>query len=191
MSFELHYHTPATWAEYIVEHMDAFLLDHAACEKKASSMAMSLVAHYPDKPDLVSAMTQLAVEELIHFKEVVKIILERQLQLTPDQKDHYVGQFRKCIRGGTEPYFIDRMLVASIIEARGHERFGLIADALTDTKLKSFYAAITASEQRHQDLFLSLIKAHAEPQIIDLRLQELLHAEAAIIAACPLRPALH
>ena len=127
---KLRYATPASWAKQIIDHMDEFLPDHAAAEKKASSMAMTMVAHYPDREALVQAMIDLALEELGHFRAVVKIMHKRGLKLLPDEKDHYVNALRKHMRDGTSAYLMDRLLIAGIIEARGAERFGLVANAL-------------------------------------------------------------
>jgi len=170
---------------------DTFLLDHACAEKKASGMAVSMISHYPDKPDLIKAMIELAVEELNHFKEVVKIIYERGLQLGPDAKDDYVNQFRHAIRRGSKEYFLDRLLVAAIVEARGAERFGLVAMALPEGKLKNFYQAITRSEERHFELFHTMARLYFGELDVAARQFELLNIEAEIVRALPFKPALH
>lgn len=187
----LKYVTPAQWTETVLADFDTFLLDHAACEKKASSMAMSMVSHYPDKTELVRAMIDLAIEELSHYRDVVKIISERELRLAADEKDPYVTQFRRAIRQGREAYLLDRLLIAAIVEARGHERFGLVAEALPEGPLKRFYQAITSSEARHFELFVALAKRYIDEAKVTTRLQELLQVEAEIAAQLPFRPALH
>ena len=189
--FELKFQTPALWAEGIVEAMDVFLPDHAAAEKKASSMAMTMVSHYPDKPDLVTAMIELAVEELSHFRAVVKLMHTRGLTLLPDEKDPYVNTLRRLCRQGDAVYLMDRLLIAGIIEARGAERFGLIAEALPAGELKRFYDSITRSELAHQDLFLQLAEQYVDSTRVRKRLDELLIAEAAIVRELPIRLALH
>jgi len=188
---ELKFNTPAVWAEGIVAAMDVFLPDHAAAEKKASSMAMTMVAHYPDKPELVSAMVDLALEELSHFRAVVKLMFERGLTLLPDAKDVYVNALRRNCRQGDVVYLMDRLLIAGIVEARGAERFGLIAEALPEGELKRFYDSITRSELTHTDLFLKLAEKYADPTEVHKRLDELLEAEADIVRELPIRPALH
>ena len=175
--FELKYKTPDSWTERIVANMDAFLPDHAAAEKKASSMALTMVAHYPDKPELVTAMIELALEELSHFRAVVNIMHERGLNLLPDEKDPYVNALRKHSRQGTSVYFLDRLLIAGIVEARGAERFGLIAEALPEGNLKRFYISITRSELSHQGLFFDLAGQYFDDSDIQLRLGELLGAD--------------
>jgi tRNA-(ms[2]io[6]A)-hydroxylase len=188
---ELKYRTPAEWVEGVVDAIDLFPPDHAAAEKKASSMAMTMVSHYPDRPELVAAMVDLAIEELNHFRAVVKIMQERGLHLLPDEKDPYVNGLRKSIRTGKDLFFMDRLLVAGIIEARGAERFGLVADALPDGRLKRFYRFITQSEEGHEALFIDLAELYFDPEKTRPRLDELLIAEAEIISGLPFRPALH
>jgi tRNA-(ms[2]io[6]A)-hydroxylase len=188
---ELKYRTVAAWAACVVEDMDQFLPDHAAAEKKASSMAMTMVSHYPDRPELVTAMVDLAIEELNHFRAVVKFMRERELHLLPDEKDPYVNELRRSIRSGKDLFFMDRLLVAGIIEARGAERFGLVADALPEGRLRRFYRSITQSEEGHEALFIELAELYFDPAETRLRLDELLDIEADIIARLPLRPALH
>ena len=188
---ELKFKTPTAWAEGIVNKMDVFLPDHAAAEKKASSMAMTMISHYPDRPVLVMAMADLALEELSHFRAVVKLMQQRGLTLLPDEKDPYVNALRRCCRQGDLPYLMDRLLLAGIIESRGAERFGLLAEALPDGELKRFYDSITRSELGHQALFFELAETYAEPLAVSERLEELLEAEATIVKGLPLRIALH
>jgi tRNA-(ms[2]io[6]A)-hydroxylase len=188
---KLKYATSPAWAEGVVSDMDRFLPDHAAAEKKASSMAMTMVSHYPDRQQLVAAMVDLAIEELNHFRAVVGLMQERGLHLLPDEKDPYVNELRKFIRTGKDLFFMDRLLVAGIIEARGAERFGLVADALPEGKLKRFYRSITQSEEGHEQLFIDLAVLYFDPADTGPRLDELLEAEAEIISGLPLRPALH
>ena len=188
---KLKFNTPAAWAENIANAMDVFLPDHAAAEKKASSMAMTMVAHYPDKPELVTAMIDLALEELNHFRAVVKIMHQRGLSLLPDEKDPYVNALRRNCRQGEAHYLLDRLLIAGIVEARGAERFGLITKALPEGEMKRFYESITRSELAHQNLFLELAEKYSDPAEVHLRLDDLLVAEAAIVSKLPLRLALH
>ncbi|WP_019529557.1 tRNA-(ms[2]io[6]A)-hydroxylase [Dasania marina] len=187
----LAYQTPAEWTATVLADFDRFLLDHATAEKKASGMAMSMLSHYPDKIELVHAMADLAIEEMTHFREVIKLVHERGGQADKDGKDPYVNEFRTAFRRGKEEYFLDRMLVGAIIEARGAERFGLIADALQPGKLKTFYVAISRSEQRHEGLFVDLAYLYFDKAEVDIRLAELIAIEAEIVKALPHRAALH
>ncbi|MBL6735069.1 MAG: tRNA-(ms[2]io[6]A)-hydroxylase [Shewanellaceae bacterium] len=183
--------TPTAWLDCVLTNINPFLIDHAHAEKKASGMAMSMIAHYPDRTQLVKAMADLAVEELIHFKQMMKILHARELILTPDEKDPYVNQLRRCFRQGTEAYLLDRLLIAGIIEARGCERFGLVAAALPPGDLKVFYQMITKSEAKHHTLFTDLAEYYFEQHTVTSRLSELLELEADIVAQLPLRPCLH
>lgn len=189
--YNLLFNTCSTWIENVLADFDSFLLDHAAAEKKASSMAMSMVAHYPDKPELVFAMVDLAVEELNHYREVTKFIYGRYLQFISDKKDPYVIQLRSHIRRRPQEYLLDRLLIGGIIEARGHERFGLIADALEPGHLKKFYQTITKSESRHFDLFFDLATRYEIEEKVTHRLNELISIEADIISNLPIRAQLH
>ena len=193
--FELRYSTPDLWAKTVISGMDEFLPDHASAEYKASGMAMSMALHYKDKPRLVGAMIDLAIEELAHFREVVKIMEDRGLILQKDEKDPYVNGLRHQMRKGTEFYFLDRLLIGAIVEARGAERFGMIATSLgadpSLADLKTFYQRITRSEDKHYELFLDLAATYFAEKEIQPRLDQLLDIEASLVAELPLRPRLH
>lgn len=191
MTSPLRYATSPEWVKTVMADFDEFLLDHAAAEKKASGMAISMLSHYPDKLELVSTMADLAVEELSHYREVVKWIHARGLITAADTKDPYVIEFRKSIRQGQDIYLMDRLLTASIIEARGAERFGLVAEALEEPGIKQFYTAIARSEERHYETFLNLAYLYLPQVEVDERWQELLDIEADIVRSMPLRAALH
>lgn len=189
--FQLRYSTPAEWVEAVLANFHTFLNDHAQAEKKASGMAMSMVSHYPDKPELVKSMIDLAIEELAHFREVIKLMHSHELTLSADTKDPYVNQLRKQMRDGTEHYLLDRLLIAAIIEARGCERFGLIAKHHPDKDMQAFYQLITDSEAKHHLLFIELAALYFDQSTIEARLDELLSIEANIVSVLPIRSALH
>ena len=195
--------TPQGWLEVVLGNFDTFLEDHASCEKKASGMALNMASHYPDQPQLLLAMADLAVEELTHYREVLRLLADRGVQPGPDVRDEYVRSLNALIRRGPEHYLLDRLLVAAVIERRGlaesaglegrirHARFGLIANAVTDPALARFYRAITVSEDRHWQLFLDLAANHCDRAAIPARLEEIVGCEADIIELLPLRAALH
>lgn len=183
--------TSPLWLPTVLNDFDRFLVDHALCERKASALAMSLVAHYPDKTELVSAMIGLAIEELEHFQQVFSLIVERKLVIGPDEKDEYVNRLRQLIRKSREEYFLDRLLIASIIEGRGTERFQLVAEGLADPRLKEFYMEFWRAEARHTGLFLRLAKKYFPIEIVESRYDFLLDQEASIVESLPLRPAVH
>jgi tRNA-(ms[2]io[6]A)-hydroxylase len=174
-----------------MEDFDSFLLDHAACERKASATAMTFVAHYPDRSELVGEMIRLAQEELEHFRQTHAWIAARGLVLAPDRRDVYVCAMRALGRRGTEPYFLDRLLVAGIIEARGAERFGIVADSLPTGELRDFYDELRGSEARHHGLFVRLGRTYFDEIVVRERLDALLDEEATIVGELPLRAALH
>jgi len=183
--------TPPQWIEGVLKDFDAFLLDHAACERKASATGMNLVAHYPDKTELVRTMIHFALEELDHFRRVYGKMEERGLAFRPDEKDEYVKKLQRLIRKEPEPYLLDRLLVAGIIEARGTERFHLVAKALEEGPMKEFYRELASVEAKHHVLFVKLAHLYYDKKTVDERLEDLLTAEAKIIEHLPLRAAVH
>ena len=183
--------TDPSWIDVVLGDFDAFLVDHAACERKASATALKLVSHYSDRTLLVRELIPFAQEELEHYAQVMEIILDRGLSTRADEKDPYVGALMRLIKRGPEQYFLDRLLVLGIVEARGCERFGMVADALEPGALKTFYADITRSEARHHGLFVRLAREYFPTEGVQARLDELLDAEAEIIDRLPLRAAVH
>ena len=183
--------TPPAWIDAVMADFDAFLLDHAACERKASATAMTLIAHYPDRTELVRECLAVAREELDHFARVWERVHERGLVLGPDTRNPYMAELARAYRKGSEEYFLDRLLVTGIVEARGCERFGMVAAALPDGTLKDFYRGIARSEVRHQELYLRLAAEYFEATTVEARLEELLALEAEVVAALPLRAAMY
>ena len=183
--------TNRAWTAVVLGDFDRFLQDHASCEKKASGMALSLAAHYPDKPSLVNAMVDLAVEELSHYREVVRLLVKRGVTIAPDSRDSYVRQLNALVRRGSDLYLLDRLLVASIIERRGHERFGLVAEALPEGVEKRFFTALTQAEARHWSVFLDLAREYCGGETVESRLRVLVAAETEIVSALPLEPRVH
>ncbi len=183
--------TTPEWTQHVLNHFDEFLIDHAACERKASASALHLVSHYPDRKELVRAMISLAQEELDHFAKVYFWMEKRNLKIGADTKDFYINTLQAQARKGGEFYLLDRLLLAGIIEARGCERFGLVAEALEEKNLKDFYQKLTRSEERHHELFIQLAKTYYREDILNTRLEELLTFEAHLISALPLKAAVH
>ena len=183
--------TSPAWIDVVLRDFDAFLIDHAACERKASATALKLVSHYSDRTRLVRELIPFAQEELDHYARVMTIILDRGLATRPDAKDPYVGALMGFIRRGRDRYFLDRLLVLGVVEARGCERFGLVADALDRGPLKDFYVDITRSEARHHGLFVRLAREYFPTDVVRARLDELLDEEAKLLERLPLRAAVH
>ena len=189
--FELRAVTRPEWVKVALSDFDQFLKDHAACERKAAALAMSMVQHYPDKPELIRGMIDLAMEEMAHFREVIKIMLAKGLQQDNDEKDPYIKALLKQVGKGKKAYLLDRLLVFSIVEKRGHERFYLVGEALEDAKLKDFYQRLARAEYRHYTLFMDLALQYFDEAQVFARLDELLDAEADIVNRLPLRAAVH
>jgi len=187
----LRFQTPDDWAPKALSNFDAFLIDHASCERKASAVGLSFVVRYPDRPALIEPMIQFAREELEHYHQVCKIILERGLTLAPDEEDPYVNRVMREVRTGRDERLLDRLLVSSLIEARGAERIALVADHLEDPKLKTFYARLARAEEHHRDFFLEIARLFFSEEVIAPRLDYLLDVEAASIRAVPYRSTLH
>jgi tRNA-(ms[2]io[6]A)-hydroxylase len=183
--------SPKEWLPHVLANFEQFLQDHASCEKKASGMAMNIASHYPDKPKLLSAMADLAVEELSHYREVIRLLLAKGLHPAADEKDHYVRQLNHLIRRGSDLFLVDRLLIAAVIEARGAERFALIAHALPEGRDKIFYNSIATSEARHWKLFIELAGEFATATTLEERLNELVGLEGDIMLSMPIRAALH
>lgn len=183
--------TSPEWIRAVLSDFDAFLLDHAACERKASATAMAFVSHYPDRSELVEACVALAIEELGHFREVYRFLAQRGRTLAPDTRNAYIARLKREFREGSREYFLDRLLVAGIAEARGCERFALVAAALPAGELVPFYRELARSEARHQDLYLDLAKTYFDAAEVARRLDELLDVEAAVIESLSNRPALY
>ena len=179
------------WLEAVFSDFDAFLLDHASCERKASAMALSFVSHYPDRVVLVQEMMVLAREELEHFHQMLWLTQAKGLTLLPAEKDLYVQRMLKEIRRGPAEYFLDRLLIAGIIEARGCERFGMIAETLSPGPLQEFYRGITRAESQHGALFYRLARTYFDGSEAAEGQEDLLVRESDIVQSIPIRPVVH
>lgn len=184
--------SPSGWLDAVLSDFDRFLLDHAACERKASAMAMSMVAKFSDRTSLIEPMVALAREELAHFQEVYRLIAKRGLQLGADEKDPYVMRLLKVVRHGRDEHFLDRLLVASAIEARGCERFTLIGEALEGSSpLGDYYRKLGREEAGHYKVFLRLAHNYFSEMQVERRMNEILEFESRAMLEVPLRPAVH
>ena len=183
--------TRQDWLPTVLEDFDSFLVDHAAAERKASANALNLAMHYRDKSVLVEAMVDLAHEELTHFKQVFALMAERGIGFRKDERDPYIRGLLPLVRGPSAERFMDRMLVFGIVEARGCERFGLVAEGLPQGPLKDFYHDLTRAEARHHGLFVRLAKTYFPHDAVRERLNVLLEAEGTLVQTLVSRAALH
>lgn len=152
---------------------------------------MLFVVRYPDRPKLIEPLTEFAREELEHFQAVYRIVAKRGLKLAPDVPDEYAGRLLKLVRGGRDERLLDRLLCGAILEARGCERFGLLANALEDDELRELYRGFTRADARHQRLFVDLARHYFDEDVIVRRATEMLSAEASFVRGLPVRPALY
>jgi len=191
--FDLRFATPPEWLDTVFANFDAFLLDHAACERKAAATGMSFVVRYPDKSALIEPMIEFAREELEHFQIMYRIIHERGLILADDYKDPYVNALRAKSRTGGEGMLLDRLIIAGIVEARGCERLFMVAEALRqkNSPLAEPYLELARAEARHHGLFFRLARAYYADEVIDARAAELFDFEADLVAKLPHRAAVH
>lgn len=189
----LRWQTPQAWANVVLNDFTTFLQDHAANERKVAQSALVLATHYPQRAELVDAVLEVAEEELAHFRAVWLVLKERGHTLGWDTPDPYMTRMFSLMRKrDTEQYLLDRLLLYGIVEARGCERFAMVADALPETDpLKEFYLDLTRSEARHHGHYLRLARLYFANDLVQARLDELLNSEAEIAASMPLRPALH
>ncbi|PIB35186.1 tRNA hydroxylase [Reichenbachiella sp. 5M10] len=180
------------WIQAVLENFDEFLQDHADCERKASSMAMSFVAKFPDRIEIIPALIDTAVEELEHFRSVYQIMEKRGIQLRHEiREDLYMKQLIQACRSGREERFLDRLLLASVVENRGAERFKIVYENLETGELKRFYQDLWASEAKHGEVFVHLaLHYFKEDEVFD-RLTEINEIEGKIMAKMPFTPALH
>jgi tRNA-(ms[2]io[6]A)-hydroxylase len=184
--------SPPEWIEAVLEDFDTFLQDHANCERKASAMAMSFVAKYPDRVEIIPELIETAVEELEHFQEVYRIMEQRGVRLPASMgQDEYIQKLLKFCRSGREERFIDRMLLASVVECRGAERFRMVYQNLPEGELKKFYHMLWASEAKHGHIFVKMLFHYFEQEPIYQRLDEMVAYEAEVLNGLPIRAALH
>ena len=183
--------TQSRWVEAVLADFNTFLSDHASAEKKASGMALSMASHYPDRPDILTDITDLAIEELAHYKQVINLILKRGLTPQSDRKDTYVVELNRKARKGRDEFLLDRLLIAAVIERRGAERFELIAHHLEDTQLANFYRNLAKSEARHWVLFVNLASGNYPENQIVSRFNELSEIENDILSGLPISARLH
>ena len=176
--------TDPLWVKNVVEsNIQEILTDHAFCEQKAASNAITLIVQNPNLSDLVQEMAALVQEEMGHFKRVHDIILERGFILGRERKDNYVNELRKfMVTGGSRSaQLVDRLLLSAMIEARSCERFKVMSEHIGDQQLSEFYHELMVSEATHYSTFIRLAKKYADGIDVDTRWKEYLDYEAQVI----------
>ena len=175
--------TDPRWVNIVEKNVQEILTDHAYCEQKAASTAISIIIGYPEYKELVDEMSLLAQEEMSHFKMVHDKILERGWHLGRERKDEYVNRLMKFFpKGGSRlTNLIHTLLYAALIEARSCERFRLLSEELTDKKLADFYRKLMISEANHYTMFLSFARKYGDRKEVDKKWEDLLVFEAQIM----------
>ena len=180
------------WLEAVMSDFDAFLQDHADCERKASAMAMSFVAKYPDRTEIIPELIETAIEELEHFQQVYQLMESRGISLSHSiGEDLYVKALIKRCHSGRKERFLDRLLIASVLETRGAERFRLVSEAQTDENLRRFYKTLWTSEAKHGHIFVKMALHYFDKDQVYDRLGWWVAQEAEVIDGLEIRPALH
>ncbi len=180
------------WLDAVLADFPSFLQDHADCQRKASAMAMSFVAKFPDRVEIIPELIETAVEELEHFQQVYDIMQQRGIRLAHSiGEDLYVKALVKKCHSGREERFMDRLLIASVLETRGAERFRLIAEALEDPEMKKFYKMLWTSEAKHGHIFVKMALNYFPEDQVYSRLEWWIEQEGQVIDQLEIRPALH
>tara|TARA_B100000482_G_scaffold179226_1_gene150858 strand:- start:30 stop:611 length:582 start_codon:yes stop_codon:yes gene_type:complete len=175
--------TDPRWVNIVEKNINEILTDHAYCEQKAASYAISLITKYPEITEIVDKMIALSQEEMEHFQMVHNLIKKRGFELGRERKDPYVHDLMAFIkRGGSyEMVLVDRLLIAAMIEARSCERFRVLSENIQDEELSKFYNDLMVSEARHYSMFIKLAKKYGKGVDVDKRWKEFLAKEAEIM----------
>jgi len=180
------------WVAAVMNDFDAFLQDHLDCERKASAMAMSFVAKYPDRKKIIPELIETAIEELEHFQQVYQLMESRNIPMVHSiGEDPYLKKLLKHCHSGREERFMDRLLVASIVETRGAERFRMVSEAQQDPELHRFYKILWASEAKHGHIFVKMALHYFPEEVVYERLAWWVNIEGEIVDGLEIRPALH
>jgi len=191
--FKLKLLTDPRWAKIAEGNLEEILTDHAWCEQKATTNAITLITMLPEYPEIITELIKIAQEELEHFQMVHEIIKKRGYEFGRERKDDYVGELIKFIRqGGTrDERIIDRMLFAAMIEARSCERFKVLTENIKDEELKVFYRELMISEANHYTAFISFARQLGNPEAVNSRWEEWLDYEAQIIKSYGKKESIH
>ena len=187
--------TDPRWIDVANKNIEQVLIDHAFCEQKAASNAISIIVQFPQYTDLLKDMTAICIEEMEHFEMVHNKLLDRGLKLGFERKDPYVNDLmkflKKNISGTKECQFVNQMLFAAMIEARSCERFKILSEKLTDQDLKEFYRNLMESEARHYTTFLKYARKYATSIDVEKRWQDLLSFEGSLMKAYGTNETIH
>jgi tRNA 2-(methylsulfanyl)-N6-isopentenyladenosine37 hydroxylase len=183
--------TSEAWVEQAIAHLDIVLLDHSHCERKAAGTALNMMFRYPSSAKLVRALTAIAQEELEHFEQVNQWLDRRGIPLAPLNSPPYAAGLKAEMRKNEPHRLLDSLLVSSLIEARSHERLGLLGIHCPDPELAKFYRGLMASEARHYGIYWTLAVGYFERDVVDQRLEELAIVESELLATLHPEPRVH
>jgi tRNA-(ms[2]io[6]A)-hydroxylase len=192
-SLPLHSRTPLEWGHSVLADPLSLLVDHAFLEKKAATNALELLTRWPNDwmEGWVEAMTGVARDEMSHFAQVIRILLNRGGRLDRFHKNPYANGLRQLVRKASRQELLDRLLVAALIEVRSCERFSVLAAASEDSELGPFYRSLYASEFGHYRIFLHLAAKFTPQAEVDARWEQMLGEEAAILSVQDVGPRIH
>ena len=178
--------TDPRWVNIVEKNIEEILVDHAFCEQKAASNAISMIIQYPHYSDLVEAMTAICQEEMEHFKMVHDKLIERGYKLGFERKDPYVNDLALYLKktktqSSKKGFFVNQMLFAAMIEARSCERFKILSEEVNDEDLRSFYRSLMESEARHYTTFLGFARKYGDGIDIDKCWQQFLEFESSLM----------
>lgn len=179
--------TDPRWVKIVEKNIEEILVDHAYCEQKAASNAISLIVQYPQYTDLVEAMTAICQEEMEYFQMVFQKLKDRGLSLGFERKDPYVNDLATYLKRGKvnsspDGVFVNKMLFAAMIEARSCERFKILSEEIDDADLRSFYRSLMESEARHYTTFLGFARKYGNGIDVEAAWKEFLTFEANLMA---------
>ncbi len=185
--------TDPRWANIAESNLEEILTDHCWCEQKAATNAITLITYNSEHEDLVTELTEIAIEEMQHFQMVHNIIKEKGYTLGRERKDDYVNQLVKFCKkdGSRNDAFIDRLLFAAMIEARSCERFRVLSQNIKDEELAKFYYDLMVSEANHYTTFLKFARKYSEKVDVDKRWKEWLEFEGELIQSYGTKEQIH
>ncbi|WP_315792124.1 tRNA-(ms[2]io[6]A)-hydroxylase [Fischerella sp. JS2] len=183
--------TSSAWVEQAISNLDIILLDHAQCERKAAGVALNLMFRYPSNAKMVRELTKIAREELEHFEQVNQWLEDRNIPMRPLTPPPYGAGLKAQIRPKEPDRFLDSLLVSGLIEARSHERLGLLATHCPEPKLAKFYHGLMASEARHFGTYWVLADSYFDREIVIQRLDELAIIESELLVNLHPEPRIH
>ncbi|UBF27727.1 tRNA isopentenyl-2-thiomethyl-A-37 hydroxylase MiaE [Kovacikia minuta CCNUW1] len=183
--------TSQAWLTQALTNLNTVLLDHSHCERKAAGVALNLMFRYPSSTKLVRSLTAIAREELEHFEQVNQILEQRGISLRSLSPPPYGAGLNKQIRVQEPDRMLDSLLVSALIEARSHERLGLLGAHCPEPDLAKFYRGLMASEARHYGAYWVLATTYFEPSIVHQRLEELAAVESQLLSTLHPEPRIH